>query len=83
MSEQFDTSDNGHNGETFVTPPTVDYSTAILSFISEVGHPVSRAEVMSELGISAKDWSYSIRKLLSSGKVLQHGAKKGAKYSLV
>ena len=85
---RFDFSDavTASNGSTtFVTPVTtthMSHTEMVIEYIRSVGHPVSRSEVMTGLSFSQKLWSSTIRTLLSSGAVVQHGTKKGAKYSL-
>lgn len=43
----------------------------------------SRADITEALGISNADWMWAIRQLKESGKVLQTGDRRGARYSTI
>lgn len=60
----------------------VEASTAVLAVIREARVPIAKAEIIERSGISLHDWSGAIRRLLTEGSIVRHGAKRGARYTL-
>jgi type I restriction enzyme S subunit len=63
-------------------PPAKDAPEAILAHMRP-GQEYSRAQLCDVLGLSVYEWNMAIRELKDSGKVVQTGEKRGARYRLV
>lgn len=50
--------------------------------LGEASRPLAKREIIDRSGIPAESWPSTIRTLLAQGRVVQHGAKRGASYSL-
>lgn len=61
--------------------PTQDASESILARM-QPGQEYSRAQLCDALGLSVYEWNMAIRDLKDSGRVVQTGEKRGARYRL-
>lgn len=54
----------------------------ILRVIQESSEPVGRANIVSRAGIPAHKWTLAIQELKEQDFVVQHGTRRGAKYTV-
>jgi very-short-patch-repair endonuclease len=64
-------------------PNGIEASSAVFAAIREARVPVARAEIIERSGISPQEWTVAIQRLVHSGSVTMHGAKRGARYTIV
>lgn len=54
----------------------------ILRVIQESNEPVGRANIIARAGIPAHKWTLAIQELKDQDYVVQHGTRRGAKYTV-
>ena len=55
-------------------------SDAILSCVAGAFEPISKQEILAQTGLSEGEWNGAIRALVDSGRIVQEGQKRGARY---
>jgi hypothetical protein len=69
----------------FATNPNEDLSpeaSQILHIIRESAEPVGRANILSRTSVPAHKWTLAIQELKDQDYVVQHGSRRGAKYTI-
>jgi hypothetical protein len=54
----------------------------ILHIIRESAEPVGRANILSRTSVPAHKWTLAIQELKDQDYVVQHGSRRGAKYTI-
>ena len=55
---------------------------AVVSVLSDASAPLGRGDLLARTGIPESEWVVTIRNLVDSGTVVQHGATRGTRYRL-